>query len=99
MTITDPFRPKEYPYEQIIWCSTQKSINTGASGFGLRTHSPGLTSEEAAEIVQSAMVNYSLPTAQKATESDIIATPLIEDRYPSLYTFREVTLSNGKKVY
>lgn len=99
MTITDPFRPKEYPYEQIIWCSTQKSINTGASGFGLRTHSPGLTSEEAAEIVQSAMVNYSLPTAQKATESDIIATPLIEDRYPSLYTFREVTLSNGKKVW
>ncbi|MDE6669732.1 MAG: hypothetical protein K2K26_08645, partial [Muribaculaceae bacterium] len=99
MTIIDPFRPKEYPYEQIIWGSTQKSINTGSSGFGLRTHSPGLTSEEAAEIAQLAMVNYSLPTAQKATESDILATPLIEDRYPSLYTFREVTLSNGKKVW
>ncbi len=99
MTIRDPYRPKVYPYEQIIWSSTQKSINTGTSGFGLRTHSPGLTSEEAAEIVQVAMVNYSLPTSQKATESDILATPLIEDRYPSLYTFREVTLSNGKKVW
>lgn len=99
MTIIDPFRPKEYPYEQIIWSSTQKSINTGASGFGLRTHSPGLTSEEAAEIVQTAMVNYSLPTAQKATENDILNTPLIEDRYPSLYTFREVTLGNGRKVW
>lgn len=99
MTIIDPYRPVNYSYEQIIWASTQKSINTGSSGFGLRTHSPGISSEEASEIVQEAMVNYSLPTAQKATESDIVENPLIEDRYPSLYTFREVTLRNGNKYW
>lgn len=99
MTTTLPLPPKEYPYEQIIWASTQKSINTGTSGFGLRTHSHGLSSEDASEIAQKAMVNYSLPTSQKATESDIVATPLIEDRYPSLFTFREVTLTGGRKVW
>ncbi len=98
MTTPGPFTPKEHPYEQIIWASTQKSINTGASGFGLRTYSRGLSPEEASEIVQKAMVNYSLPTSQKATESDIVASPLIEDRYPSLFTFRVVTLAGGRKV-
>lgn len=86
-------------YEQIIYGSTRRSADTGRSGFGLRAFSSGLTADEANEIIQAAMVNYTLPTSHMATSEDVEANEILEGKYPSLLTHRKVTLASGKSVW
>ena len=86
-------------YEQIIYGSTRRSADTGRSGFGLRAFSSGLTADNANEIVQAAMVNYSIPTSHMATSEDVEANEILETRYPSLLTHRKVTLASGETYW
>lgn len=86
-------------YEQIICASSQKSITTGSPGFGVRSKSPGISDMEADELFTKCGINYRLPMDNMATEEAIMSNPDVESEYPSLYTFREVTLNSGETRY
>lgn len=86
-------------YEQIICASSQKSITTGSPGFGVRSKSPGISDMEADELFTKCGINYRLPMDNMATEESIMSNPDVESEYPSLYTFREVTLNSGETRY
>lgn len=86
-------------YEQIICASSQKSITTGSPGFGVRSKSPGISDMEADELFTKCGINYRLPMENMATEEAIMSNPDVESEYPSLYTFREVTLNSGETRY
>ena len=86
-------------YEQIICASSQKSITTGSPGFGVRSKSSGISDMEADELFTKCGINYRLPMDDMATEETIMSNPNVESEYPSLYTFREITLNSGETRY
>jgi len=86
-------------YEQIICTSSQKSITMGTPGFGVRSKSSGISDMEAEELFTKSGINYRLPMDQMATEETILSNPDVESEFPSLFTFRKVTLNNGEARY
>ena len=90
---------KKIHFEQIVCASSQKSITTGYDGFGVRSKSGGISDMEADEIFYKSDINYQLPSEMMATEEIVAANPDLEKLYPSLYTFRSITLSSGETRY
>ena len=88
-----------YQFEQLVYCSSQKSIVTENPGFGIRTKSAGLTNAEAEDIVSAAKVNYAVPMEQRATRQLIEEHPQLDELYPPLYTYKKIQLSNGDIKY
>lgn len=88
-----------FHYEQIICASSQKSITTGSPGFGVRTKSSGISDMEADEIFTKCGINYRLPIDNMATEEMVMSNPDVESEFPSLYTFRSITLNSGEIRY
>lgn len=90
---------KTYHYEQLIFCSSQKSIITGSSGFGVRTKSEGLEAEDAERICTASKTLYEVPGAQCATIEILQEHPQLSESYPHQYTYRKVELRDGSSRY
>lgn len=89
----------ELQYNQIICCSSEKSLNTGLPGFGVRAKSAGLTPETAEEIYLKSGLRYALPVSEMATAETVRNNPDLSAIYPHIYDFQSVELSNGSTCY
>ena len=86
-------------YDQMVCASSQKSIVSGASGFGVRTKSNGIPNAEAEELYLKSGVNYLLPVSMMATMESIESHPQMEDFYPCQFTYKSVKLRSGEVYY
>lgn len=87
----------EYKYNQILCCSSEKSLTSGYPGFGVRAKSPGLTNSEAEEIYLGSGLRYAVPVSDMVTPEVLRANPQLDAAYPHQYTVRELQTSQGKK--
>lgn len=90
---------KTYNYSQIICCSSEKSLDSGTSGFGVRAKSPGLSVDQAYDIYIKSKLRYSLDP-EKRVKADYLRlhTNIVSD-YPHIYALQPVTLSDGTVKY
>lgn len=86
---------KEYQYNQLICCSSQKSLTSGYPGFGVRAKSPGLSNAEADGLYTGSGLRYALPVSEMATPELLRSTPQLDTIYPHQYTVRAVQTSSG----
>ncbi len=90
---------KTFHYEQLVYCSSQKSVVTGQPGFGVRSKSAGLENSEAEDIVSLAKVSYAIPMEQRATKELILEHPQLDELYPPLYTYKKIKFASGEERF
>lgn len=86
-------------FHEIYFASSEKSILSGCAGFGVRTHSNALTADEVNQIAHDCRLTYSIATEKMVTRAQLDANPDCVANFPPVYFYRELTLTNGKKVY
>ena len=89
-------------FSQIIYGSTEKSIISGRSGFGVRTTSGDLDGATAESINQAMRLNMNVPAALRPTLEQLRVNPAILSRVPHAFSFRPVDggrYAAGRAVY
>ena len=87
------------PYEEIYYSSTQKSAVSGSIGFGVRTYTTDMPTNEVNEIAGAFSPTYPVPTAHRVTQAQLVQSPEIVLDYPISYEYRMLTLGDGTKRY
>ena len=85
------------PYEEIYYSSTQKSAVSGSIGFGVRTYTTDMPTNEVNEIAGAFSPTYPVPTAHRVTQAQLVQSPEIVLDYPISYEYRMLTLGDGTK--
>jgi hypothetical protein len=86
-------------YKEIYYTSSERSIITHSAGFGIRTYTNGMDSQEASTIAERCVMGYSLDDNRKLTFEQIQQNPKVVYDYPPTYIFHKVTLDNGVVRY
>lgn len=86
---------KTIHFQEIIECSSQKSIQTGQAGFGIRTLTEGMDEQLARDICEQIDCAYELDITQQVTTEDIVKDASIVKKYPRTLKYTQVKDANG----
>jgi len=86
---------KTIHFQEIIECSSQKSILTGQAGFGIRTLTEGMDEQLARDICEQIDCAYEVDITQQVTTEDIAKDANIVKKYPRTLKYTQVKDANG----
>ena len=84
-----------FKYGQIICCSSEKSLTSGFSGFGVRAKSANIDLNLADNIFLKSSLYYDIPTDMMVTADILQNKPQLDRIYPNIYVFRSMQLPDG----
>lgn len=90
---------KRIKFNEIIECSSQKSILSGQAGFGIRTITEGFNPELARKICDEISCAYEVDIAQQVTTEQITTNPACVTKYPRTLKYQVVKNDDGKELY
>lgn len=86
-------------FEEVIYSSSQKSIVSGMSGFGVRTHSADLSEDLIDILAKSGFFSYELSSDRMVEMKQLKNNPRIVYDYPETFIYKKISLENGIKKY
>ncbi len=89
-------------FSQIIYGSTEKSIVSGRSGFGVRATTGDMDGATAESINQAMRLNMNVPQSLRPTLEQLRVNPAVLRRVPHAFSFRPVDggrYAAGRAVY
>lgn len=86
-------------FNEIIECSSQKSILTGQAGFGIRTFTQGMDAEWVRSICEQVNCAYEVGIADQVTADQIAQDADIVKKYPRTLKYTTVKDDKGKNWY
>lgn len=90
---------KTLNYKEIYYTSSERSIITHSSGFGIRTYTTGMDLHDASTIAEKCVFGYSVDESRRLTFEQIQQNPRIVYDYSPTYIYHKVTLDNGSIKY
>lgn len=90
---------KTLNYNEIYYTSSECSIITHSAGFGVRTYTTGMNSQDVTAIAHVCMDGYAISNSKILTFQQIQQNPKIVYDYTPAYFFRKVTLNDGSVKY
>ena len=90
---------KTLNYNEIYYTSSECSIITHSAGFGVRTYTTGMNSQDVTAIAHGCMDGYAISNSRILTFQQIQQNPKIVYDYTPAYFFRKVTLNDGSVKY
>ena len=86
-------------YEEVIYTSSQKGILTGQPGFGCRTHTQNMNTNDIESLVGKDIFGYKLPADRMVSLSQLQSDPKIVYKYPTTFVYKKITTNNGSEKY
>ena len=86
-------------YQEIFYTSSEEGIFSGNAGFGVRTCTKGMDSNDVDKIVEACATGYSVYNERVLDMDRIMSNPDIVYEYPPVYIFKTVDLNDGSKKY
>lgn len=90
---------KQVNFEEVIFSSSQKSIITDMSGFGVRTHSAHITEGLPDTLFSNGLFSYELSSDRMVGKQQLQDNPRIVYDYPETYIYKKIKLDSGKERY
>lgn len=90
---------KSIQFQEIIECSSQKSILTGQAGFGIRTYTESLDAESARAICEQANCAYEVDITEQVTAEEIEKDAQIVKKYPRTLKYTTIKDENGQEKF
>lgn len=86
-------------YQEIYYASSEKGIFSGRPGFGVRTCTRGMASDEVDTIINACSPSYAVYNDRILDMEKITANPDVVYDYPPVYIYRTVEMNDGAKKY
>lgn len=86
-------------YKEIYYTSSEKGIFSGRPGFGVRTCTRGMGSDEADTIINTCSPGYAVYNDRILDMEKITANPDVVYDYPPVYTYRTIEMNDGAKKF
>lgn len=90
---------KKLNYKEIYYTSSARSIISHSTGFGVRTFTSGMDSNDVVTIAEKCVFGYSLEESKRLTFEQIHQNPRIVYDYSPTYVYQKVTLDDGSEKY
>lgn len=85
--------------KEIYYASSECSIISHSAGFGIRTYTEGMDSNDASAIAEKCVLGYSLDDSRILTFEQIRENPGVVYDYVPSFIFQKVTLDDGSTKY
>lgn len=86
-------------YQEIYYASSEKGIFSGRPGFGVRTCTRGMDSDEVDTIINACSPSYAVYNDRILDMEKITANPDVVYDYPPVYIYRTVEMNDGTKRF